>query len=232
MTSCDEIRISLGALAVSALDPDEERQVLEHVDRCPQCSAELAQLSETVGVLAATKPYVSPAVLPAAVAPDSRVLDRLLAAVAEERRRARRRRFALGLAAAAAAAVLAGTGVLLIADDDPPPVEVAAATPTAELHGSDGAVALDVELFAKAWGTAVHGAVAGAPPGATCSLVAVGTDGTREVAATWTVPRSGYDPETGKLSFDGGVGLMPHEVSRYEVVTTEGDVLVTAPAGA
>jgi hypothetical protein len=232
MTSCDEIRTLLGALAVSALDPEEEIEVREHVAGCARCSAELAELSETVGLLAAAKPFGLPDALPAAaVQPDRRVLDGLLAAVAEQRRRARRRRFALGLAAAAAGAVLAGTGALLIADDDAPAAPVAAApTPTAELHGTDGAVVLDVELFTKAWGTAVHGAVAGVPPGATCSLVAVGTDGTREVAATWTVPRGGYDPATGKLSFDGGVGLQPHEVSHYEVVTTEGAVLVTASA--
>jgi hypothetical protein len=229
MTSCDEIRISLGALAVSALDPAEEIEVREHVAGCAHCSAELAELSETVDVLAAAKQFGLPDALPAAVQPDRRVLDGLLAAVAEERRRARRRRFALGLAAAAAGAVLAGTGALLIADDDAPAAPVAAApTPTAELHGTDGAVALDVELFTKSWGTAVHGAVAGVPPGATCSLVAVGKDGTREVAATWTVPPGGYD--TGKLWFDGGVGLQPHEVSHYEVVTPEGDVLVTASA--
>ncbi len=224
MTSCDEVRISLGALAVSALDPDEELHVREHVAGCEQCAAELAELSGTVDLLAAAKPLA----LPAAVQPDRRVLDGLLVTVREERRRARRRRFVMGLAAAAAGAVFAGTGALLVGDDDPaPPVEPIA---TAELHGSAGAVALDVELFAKAWGTAVHGAVAGVPPGATCSLVAVGVDGSREVAATWTVPRSGYDPETGKLWFDGGVGLRPHEVSRYEVVTTTGDVLVVAPA--
>jgi anti-sigma factor RsiW len=228
MTSCDDIRTSLGALAVSALEPAEERQVLAHVADCPRCSAELAELSETVGLLAAAEPYASSAVLP--VTPGPQLLDNLLTAVAEQRRRARRRRFALGLAAAAAAAVLGGTGALLITDEDPAPPPVAAPTPTAELRGSDGAVVLEVELFTKSWGTAVRGAVAGVPPGATCSLVAVGADGTREVAATWTVPRGGYDSETGKLWFDGGVGLQPHEVSRYEVVTPEGDVLVTAPA--
>jgi hypothetical protein len=85
-----------------------------------------------------------------------------------------------------------------------------------------------VELFARAWGTAVHGAIAGVPPGETCSLVAVGVDGRREVAATWTVPAGGY--ADGKLWFDGGVGLQPHETSQYEIVTLAGDVLVAAPA--
>jgi Putative zinc-finger len=224
MTSCDEIRISLGALAVSALDPDEELQVREHVAGCPACAAELAELSGTVELLAAAKPLA----LPAAVQPDRRVLDGLLLAVKEERRRARRWRFALGLAAAAAGAVVAGTGALLLAGDDDAPPAVVEPIPTAELQGSDGPVALEVDLFAKAWGTAVHGGVSGVPPGETCSLVAVGLDGSREVAATWTVPRGGYDPATGKLWFDGGVGLRPHEVSHYEVVTTEGDVLVVA----
>jgi hypothetical protein len=228
MTSCAEIRMSLGALAVSALDPDEERLAREHVAVCPLCAAELAELSETVALLAAAKPYASPIDLPAAVPPDRRVLDELLAAVADERRKARRRRFALGLAAAAAAAVLAGTAAVLITEEDPAPATVAAPAPTAELHGSDGAIVLDLQLFAKGWGTAVHGELAGVPPGATCSLVAVGLDGTREVAATWTVPSGGY--ESGTLSFDGGVGLMPHETGQYEVVTTEGDVIVVAPA--
>lgn len=225
MTSCTEIRISLGALAVSALDPDEELHVREHVAGCERCAAELTELSGTVDLLAAAKPLD----LPAAVQPDRRVLDGLLAAVADERRRARRRRFALGLAAAAAGAVLAGTAALVATDDDSAPA-VAEPTPMAELHGSDGPVVLEVELFTKAWGTAVSGMVSGVAPGQTCSLVAVGLDGSREVAATWTVPARGYDPATGKLWFDGGVGLQPHEVTQYEVVTTEGDVLVVAPA--
>jgi hypothetical protein len=224
MTSCDEIRISLGALATSALDLDEEVHVRQHVDGCQRCTAELAELSETVQLLAAARPLE----FPAAVQPDPRVLDGLLAAVAYERRRGRRRRFALGLAAAAVGAVLAGTGALLIADDgEPAPPE---AVPTAEVHGTDGEVVVDLELFVKDWGTSVSGAVAGVPPGNTCSLVAVGADGRREVAATWTVPSGGYDPATGKLWFDGGVGMQPQEVSRYEIVTTEGEVLVTAPA--
>ncbi|HEX2361048.1 MAG TPA: zf-HC2 domain-containing protein [Jiangellaceae bacterium] len=223
MTSCDDIRISLGALAVSALDVDEERRVREHVAGCPRCAAELAELSETVGLLSAAK-LAGP---PLAVQPDPRVLERLLTAVAHERRLARLRRFALVVAAAAVGAVLAGTGTLLLANDEPPP-PAAAPTPTAEWNGSAGPVALEVELFAKAWGTAVHGVISGVPPGATCSLVAVGLDGSREVAATWTVPRSGY--ADGTLGFDGGVGLRPHEVSHYEVVTPEGDVLVEASA--
>jgi hypothetical protein len=223
MTSCDEIRISLGALALSALDVDEERRVREHVSGCPRCVTELAELSETVGLLAAAKP----AGLPADVQPGPRVLDGLLAAVEHERRLPRRRRVALVLAAAAVGAVLAGTGTLLLAGDEPAPPVVA---PTAEWQGTDGPVALEVDLFAKAWGTAVHGDISGVPPGATCSLVAIGLDGRRDVAATWTVPRSGYDPATGTLGFDGAVGLRPHEVSHYEVVTTEGQVLVTASA--
>ena len=64
MTSCDEIRISLGALAVSALDAEEELAVREHVAGCPRCAAELAELVETVGVLAAAKPVLLPAKVP------------------------------------------------------------------------------------------------------------------------------------------------------------------------
>ncbi len=100
--------------------------------------------------------------------------------------------------------------------------------PRPKCTGREGPVVLDVELFARGWGTAVHGAIAGVPPGATCSLVAVGVDGSREVAATWTVPTDGYDPA--KLWFDGGVGIQPQRPASYEIVTPAGDVLLVAPA--
>jgi predicted anti-sigma-YlaC factor YlaD len=226
MTACDTVWISLGALAVSALDAAEEQRVRAHMAACPRCAAEFAELSDTVRMLATARPEA----LPADVEPDPKVLTGLLAAVTKDRRRSRGRRLALGFAAAAASAVVAGAGVLLVTDDEPAQPPSVAATPTAELHGSDGSVALDVDLFAKAWGTAVQAEVSGVPLGATCSLVAVGIDGSREVAATWTVPRGGYDPATGSLRFDGAVGMRPHEVIRYEVVTTEGDVLAAANA--
>ncbi len=234
MTACDEIRLSLGALVLGALDHDEERRIREHVADCPDCAAEVAALERTAGLLAMTGPYghEAEATAPHGERPDGpgpELLDGLLGQVRVQRRRDRRRRWALTVAAAAAAAVVAGVGVVAFSDDEPSAADqVAAAAPTAQVQGSEGGVVLDVDLWRRAWGTAVHVDVSGVPGGSRCSLVAVGVDGTREVAATWTVPTNGYDPVAGSLAVDGAVGMQVEQVSSYEVVTSTGEILVVA----
>ena len=190
-------------------------------------------MEATAGLLAMTGPLSydgAPAPPDEFVAsPDPRLLDGLLERVRTQRRRDRLRRWALGVAAAAAAAVVAVLGVEALSDDQPAaPPEQLAVSPSAQAQGSDGGVVLDVDLWRRAWGTAVHVDVSGVPGGSRCSLVAVGVDGTREVAATWTVPSNGYDPSAGALGVDGAVGLQVEQVSSYEVVTSDGDVLVVA----
>jgi Putative zinc-finger len=233
MTACDDIRLSLGALVLGALDHEEERRVRSHVADCPDCAAEVAALEATAGLLAMTGPLGygdGAAARPDEPVgrPDPRLLDGLLERVRVQRRRDRLRRWALGVAAAAAAAVVAVLGVEALSDDQPAPPEQVAAAPSAQAQGSDGGVVLDVDLWRRAWGTAVHVDVSGVPGGSRCSLVAVGVDGTREVAATWTVPSNGYDPSAGPLGVDGAVGLRVEQVSSYEVVTSDGEVLVVA----
>ncbi|MGH8825038.1 MAG: zf-HC2 domain-containing protein [Jiangellaceae bacterium] len=233
MTACDDIRLSLGALVLGALDDEEARRIRSHVAGCPACAAEVAALEGTAGMLAMVAPRGHGSGAPAlhadpARTPDPELLDGLLQRVRVLRRRDRRRRWALGVAAAAAAAVVAGLGVVAFSDDGPPaPDPVVVAAPTAQVQGSDGGIVLDVDLWRRAWGTAVHVDVSGVPGGFRCSLVAVGVDGTREVAATWTVPSNGYDPVAG-LGVDGAVGMQVEQVGSYEVVTSEGDVLVVA----
>ncbi|HEX6578805.1 MAG TPA: zf-HC2 domain-containing protein, partial [Jiangellaceae bacterium] len=196
MTACDDIRLSLGALVLGALDDEEERRIRSHVAGCPSCAAEVAALEATAGLLAAAGSLGFGNGAPARPgdtvgSPDPRLLDDLLERVRTERRRDRFRRWALGVAAAAAAAVVAVLGVDALSDDQPAAPEQVAVAPSAQAQGSDGGVVLDVDLWRRAWGTAVHVDVSGVPGGSRCSLVAVGVDGTREVAATWTVPSNG-----------------------------------------
>ena len=240
MTRCEEIRLSLGALVLSALDPVDERRVREHLAGCAECAAEVAELERTVKLLALAGPEALLGMKPGPVPqprvpveselPGPRVLDGLLTAVETQRRRDRRRRMAVGLAAAAAAAVVAGVGVAVV-DDRPAAVPEAAPTapaPDAQLRGTAEQIVLDVGVWERGWGAAVHVSVAGVPGGSTCSLVAVRDDGVREVAATWTVPSDGYDATAGPLDVDGAVGMQADQVSRFEVVTSAGEVLVTA----
>lgn len=213
---CDDVRVALGALALGALEPAEERQVREHLAECPECAHEAESLAATAGALALldTAEAVGEAPIPS-----SDLLPRVLAQV----RRARLRRRLVGLAVAAAIAVAAGLGGLGLAGSD---TEPDGTPPVASESGQDGGIILEVDAWDRGWGTALQATISGVPAGSRCSLVAVGGDGTREVGATWVVPGDGYE-EAGTLTVDGAVGLRSWNVDHYEVVTVEGRTLVT-----
>lgn len=224
MNDCQRVRPDLGAFALGALNDDEAAKVREHLDTCVDCARELSELSRAVDALALVD--IDTVESPATPAPSSEFLPSLLERVRAERRRAGRRRILLAAVAAAVITVLAGLGGLLLSTPESTGPDVAAPEPpVASSSGSSDGIGLAVRAWDRDWGTAVEASVSGVPGGARCSLVAVGQDGTREVAATWLVPVQGY--EGGSLSVDGGVGLHSDEVERYEVVTVEGTLLVS-----
>lgn len=219
MTACDDINVLLGAYVVGALDPADEQRVRDHLATCEACSREAAELTQTAAALALVD--VADLVEPAEP-PDG--LESLLARVRSHRRR---RRLAT-LAVAAGVAAVAGVGGLVAggaSGGESPEVET---PPVASVSGQDAGVALAVEAWDKGWGTALRAEVSGVPTGSRCSLVAVGEDGTREVAASWVVPGDGYE-DTGRLTVDGAVGLRSGDVDHYAVVTADGTTLVTVP---
>lgn len=230
MTECGDVRVALGPLAVGALEPDEERRIREHATQCPECAREMDELAETVAALS----LVDADEIEAPVEPSPDLLHRLLARVAA----ARRRRRLVAVAGAAAAAVIAGAAGLALgtqetgqppAAADPTAADPTAADPAVSVSGSDEGIAVQIDAWDKGWGTAVQAEISGVPSGYRCSLVAVGSDGSREVAATWVVPNGGYgQSEVGQLSVDGAVALRSWDVDRYEVVTLDGETLVTA----
>lgn len=52
MMSCEEVRLSLGAHALGALDPDEATEVDTHLATCEVCGAELVELAGVTAFLA------------------------------------------------------------------------------------------------------------------------------------------------------------------------------------
>ncbi|WP_343954038.1 zf-HC2 domain-containing protein [Nonomuraea longicatena] len=98
--TCEEVRLSLGAHALGALDPEEALEVDTHLATCEACGGELEELA---GVAAFLGKVAEPDVV-VVERPPRGVLDRLLADRARRRRRGR-----LWLAVAASVAVL-GTG--------------------------------------------------------------------------------------------------------------------------
>jgi anti-sigma factor RsiW len=233
MTACDDVRVLLGAYALGSLDPADEKLVRDHLESCDACSAELADLGHTASALA----LIDLAdVIGPAEAPDN--LPSLLSQV----RAFRRRRRLAAVAVAASAAVLAGIGGgLVVGGDGQQPVSEPSVSepsvseppvsepPVASVSAEEAGISLAVDAWDKGWGTALRAKVSGVPAGSRCSLVAVGLDGTREIAASWVVPGSGYG-DNGALTVDGAVGLRSGDVDHFAVVTADGSTLVTVAA--
>ncbi|AQZ67065.1 hypothetical protein BKM31_41470 [[Actinomadura] parvosata subsp. kistnae] len=100
--TCEEVRISLGAHALGALDEEEALEVDNHLATCEACGAELMEL-EGVGAFLGK---VSERDVELVASPPRRVLDRLLK---DRVKRTRRGRVLLSVAAAAAVLVVGGT---------------------------------------------------------------------------------------------------------------------------
>lgn len=219
--TCDEARLALGSLVLGALGEQEASDVRAHLRSCAPCRAEYEELTgmpRLMGLVpiaeaAAGPPEASPA-----------IADQLLQKVTSERSGQRRRRIgwaAVGGTAIAALAAAIGFGLAdggSVEGSDEPPSQVLAGT------DSGTGVWAKVELDSVAWGTRVDLQLSGAEPGETCRLVAVTADGSREVASTWTVPPD--PPERGYLSVPGATGLEPELIDTFEVVTSDGRLLL------
>src|SRR5450432_768584 len=107
---CAEVRMSLAAYVLGALDPADRGRVDAHLATCVECRDELALLAGLPGLLG----RVSRADIEAEPAdPGQQLLERLLDAAAAERRRDRSRRWLTSAAAVivAVAAVSVAVGV-------------------------------------------------------------------------------------------------------------------------
>lgn len=112
--TCEEVRISLGAYVLGALDAGEAAEVEAHLETCAPCRAELAELSGLPPLLA----RVSAEDIERAAAPPRAVLDGVFAGAAASPlraaaepppRRGRRARVLLSLAASIVVAAVGGT---------------------------------------------------------------------------------------------------------------------------
>jgi hypothetical protein len=232
---CKEMELSLGVFVLGALEPAERHDVEAHLADCPRCTAILAELAPLPGLLHRLDP-IEPAqhsrdTVPAAaqaepatpvqtplVPPELR--ERLLEAARADR--ARRRR-GLAVAAIAAAAVLVG---VLLAGQFPGVSwgqHGANQTTTASATDAKTAVRADVRLMPDATGSELRLHLAGVAPEEQCSLVAITTDGLRDVAATWEATYEGEAAVVGHTSF------RPDQIKQLLVVTEAGRTLVQVP---
>lgn len=213
----DEARISLGALALGALDDVEAGEVREHLATCAHCQEEYEELRgipALLGLLSVAEVESGPTVATEAGA------NRLLAAVVAERKTKDRRRMASTFAGALALAASAAVIGFVVAEGAAEEVE----EPDFTLANTDQAsgVWAEVNLDKVGWGTRIELHLTGVEPGETCRLVAVSST-SEEVASTWQVPESDY------ISIPGAVGTQPDQIIRFDVISSDNVVLVSIP---
>jgi predicted anti-sigma-YlaC factor YlaD len=219
---CADARLSLGAYVLGALDPGERGRVDAHLALCDDCRDELASFAALPGLLSRVS-VAEVELVPEPPRPE--VLRRLLAAVSHERRHDRRVRWLVSVAAAVIVLAAASVaGVALSTSHHPTQV---AATSTVRATDPVTHVTASVVEWSKAWGAALEVKVTGgtiSAYGGTCHLVAVGVDGTQDVAASWSAIASN------KIQAQGATALHTSEIASFKVVGSDGSTLVTIPA--
>jgi hypothetical protein len=233
----------LGAYVLGLVDDDERAAVEAHLETCEQCRSEVAELSGLRGVLAAAPADAVLADLAALDAADEPpgapgtgdlLLQRTLRELRTETRRSRRLRLVGVAAGIVAVAGLAGFGGLTLgreADEygGNPPVageQLPGRTFTATDPGTGVEIIARV-IPANTW-TRLNVAVNGVAPGTVCQIVAVATDGRRDVAGSWIIgkPRPGVR----RGGVDGSTAIAPGDLARVEIIDGTGKRLVGVDA--
>lgn len=227
---CAEVRISLGAYVLGALDPADRGRVDAHLATCAECREELASLAGLPGLLgrvSRTDIEAEP------TEPGSQLLERLLGAAAAERRRDRSRRW-LTSAAAVVVAVAAISVAVGVSHSRHHAVAVASTSVSQTFTATNAQthVQASVTEWKKGWGASLAVTVTGVTAdlaGTKCQLIAVGPGGTTEIAASWAAPAAGYTGVT-KVNADGATSLASKDITAFKVVGSDGATLVWVPA--
>jgi hypothetical protein len=173
---CRGWREQLGAFVLGHLDRDEHAAVAAHLERCPDCRAELALLEPMATLL----PLADPAHLdmPPAPRPElGRALARRIASEGKLRRR-RRLRWGFSVAAAAAGAAAIAVAVFPLGGGRAPGQHV-------EFTGLPPSLTIGARLTPQPWGSEISVYVDGVRPGARCVVWLRRADGTRVAAGSF-----------------------------------------------
>lgn len=229
MTSHEDLRIALGALALDALDPDEARDVRRHLADCSECRAEYGSLVGVRTLLDAG--FVGGLVRAERERPTSRPISRAEAA-RSPRRRGLRGGLAVALASVTAAAVIvAAAAVLALTRQDTASTATSTATATKATDRTVSAVGpqgvkASIEFHGVAWGTSLQITMSDLPAYYHCTLLAVGKDGSVQFASSWGSGAAG-----GTVTVPGGVAMDPSLIDHFDVALMPGvDLEIPVPA--
>ena len=229
---CAEVRLSLGAYVLGALDPADRSRVDAHLAGCPDCRDELASFAALPGLLGRVS---RSEVETEPVDPGPQLLERLLGAAAAERRHDRRRRLLTSVAAGVIVLAAIGVTVGVTQTRHPSSTTAAAASGTSQTFTATNPqnhVQATITEWKKGWGSSVDVSVVGVTAdlaGPSCQLIAVGPDGKTDVAASWSAPAAGYTGLS-KVNASGSTALAAKDISAFKVVGSDGKTLVLVPA--
>jgi anti-sigma factor RsiW len=199
--SCEQAPSFLGAYVLGALDPAGRRAADEHLARCADCRAELAEFAGLTAQLDRIGPEdirLEP------VTPSPGLYDRVEAAARLQRRRP------VLLAASAAAVLIVAGGATWAAVRGADEVRSATA----------GSMSMSVAADGRNDGTALDVTVSGLPAGENCRLVVVDEQGGRHAAGEWTA----YG---GDASYAVWTDVDPGAVADVVLLGTSGDELIS-----
>jgi anti-sigma factor RsiW len=235
MITPDDVHQDVGAYALGVLEPRDGARFEEHLTLCRSCPRELEQLSSVAALLSQVS--VDSLVVAELSIRDPRRSEALVGAVRVDRRRTKARQgltLAAGLALVVAGAVVAvslgvGRGGLPGLPGLPTP---AATAP--RLHAVSQSTGADatVQVEEKKWGSQVTLQVTHIKGPVACRLVAVSKTGQSETVMGWSVPPAGYGTaaQPAPLVVYGGTDLPAADLSRFEIRTVNGALLVSIPA--
>lgn len=212
---CDQVRPELAELALGTLDGRERAALLAHVQTCPDCEAELDELSTVADQVLQVAPEAEPP-----VGFETALFDRLRAEVAGGRAPTPARRPTVRPAWLAGAAVVValafGGGWLADRAVAGRPAPVSSAVPavtTAELVGPGGPVGT-VTALGGSPGWLVMKVNGGAGSGEVACEVTVADGSTRRLGTFWL--SAGYGQWSARLP------VPPAELRTARVVTASG----------
>ncbi|HET6294824.1 MAG TPA: zf-HC2 domain-containing protein [Kribbella sp.] len=222
----------LGAYALGALEPDEVREVDEHLAGCAEGRAELAELEEMKEFLGEVPPE---AFLDGPPTDGDLLLQRTLrevrsiaAAPPAPVARGRRSRWLLVAAAVVVIAGALGGGVLIgrqtagDATADAPPAGSRVVTATDAATGTTMKTTVEPRT---GWSWIVVN-ISGVNAGDECEMIVTDKSGRTWVAGSWVISEKAAREGS---RFGGGVLVPPDQVRSVEIKTVQGEHLVTTP---
>lgn len=218
-----DLQFDLGAYVLGALTPAEREVIDAHLSSCPTCTAEMDEMSRLPVLLDLLAADEVVAMGTGAVRPPADLVDRVVAAAVSERRGQRRRR--LALASVAAVVLIAGSSAAaaVIASPSSPSAPAQSQGVVFDATNKTTGTWAQIAVATKQWGAALNLTLTGVTPGEHCRLVAVGRDGSTDVAGSWEVSYAG------KVTLAGATSLQLASTASYDVVTFDGQKLLSVP---